>query len=129
MTLSTADVRKELLYVKSPTTRNFESLNHLQFNLLYFREDSLSEKLQLLSKPHKISTIFLRTWWSPYHEILINYLQKLYLNSCQESGVFYIFMSGGNSLDMCGRINSTWHLKLLHQNTRAKTPLSDFQGM
>ena len=124
-----ADVRKELLYMKSPPTRNFEFINHLQFNLPYFTEESLSEKLQLLSKLHKILTILLHTRWSSCHEILINHLQKLSLNSCIESGVFYIFMSCVNSLDKCVRINLTWHLKLLRQNTCTPTPLSDFQGM
>jgi hypothetical protein len=49
MNLSMADVRKEFLRVKSPSTRNVESINHLHFNLPYFREESLSEKLQLLT--------------------------------------------------------------------------------
>jgi len=71
MTLSMTDVRKELLYMKSPSTRNFESINHLQFSLPYLREESLSEKLQLLSKQHKISIIFLHTQ-SSCNEILIN---------------------------------------------------------
>jgi len=61
MTLIMTDVKKELLYMKTPTTRNFESINHLHFNLPYFREESLSEKLRLLSKPHKFLTILLHT--------------------------------------------------------------------
>jgi len=71
MTLSMRGIRKELLYMKSPSTRNFESINYLQFNLTYFREESLSEKLKLLSKQHKISIIFLHTQ-SSCNEILIN---------------------------------------------------------
>lgn len=114
--------------MKSPSTRNFETIHRLQFNLPYFREESLSEKLQLLSKPHKISTIFLYTWWSFCHEILINYLWKLSLNSCKESGVFYIFMSCVNSLGKCVRINSTWHLKLLHQNIHTPNTTLWFSG-